>query len=198
MTATILLIRHAPHAHLGTVLSGRAPGLALSEDGRAQAVRLGRSLAGEALHLVQTSPVQRARETAAIIAAAAGTRCAQADALDEIDFGAWSGRAFADLAQDAAWREWNERRSTAAAPGGEAMAAAQARAVAHIEDVSRAHPERTVAMVTHCDIIRAVVAHILGLSLDAIHRFDVAAASISRIVAGSWGARVQSLNERVA
>jgi broad specificity phosphatase PhoE len=50
-------------------------------------------------------------------------------------------------------------------------------------------------MVTHCDIIRAVIAHVLGLSLDHILRFDIDPASISRLAVGDWGAKILSLNE---
>jgi broad specificity phosphatase PhoE len=62
-------------------------------------------------------------------------------------------------------------------------------------DVGRSMAGQIVAMVTHCDVIRAVIAAILGLSLDHILRFDVAPASVSRLVAGEWGARVVSINE---
>jgi probable phosphoglycerate mutase len=53
-------------------------------------------------------------------------------------------------------------------------------------------------MVTHCDIIRAIVAAVLGLSLDRILRFDVSPATISRIAAGEWGERLMTLNEGAA
>jgi broad specificity phosphatase PhoE len=51
--------------------------------------------------------------------------------------------------------------------------------------------------VTHCDIIRGVIAHYLGLSLDNILRFDVEPASISTIEINRWGGRVRSINERL-
>ena len=50
-------------------------------------------------------------------------------------------------------------------------------------------------MVTHCDIIRGVIAGILGLSLDHIHQFDIDPASISRVAADDRGMRVMSINE---
>jgi probable phosphoglycerate mutase len=50
-------------------------------------------------------------------------------------------------------------------------------------------------MVTHCDIIRAVVARVLGLSLDHFGRFDIDPASCTRLAVGDWGAKVLSLNE---
>ncbi len=78
------------------------------------------------------------------------------------------------------------------------MVAAQERAVAHLYETAARFPGGTVAMVTHCDIIRAIAAAVLGLSLDQILNFDIDPARISRIAAGDWGARVLSLNEGVA
>ena len=51
-------------------------------------------------------------------------------------------------------------------------------------------------MVTHSDMIRAAVAHVLGLPLDNLLRFEVEPASITRIVAGDWGTKLSTLNER--
>lgn len=197
MTATLFLIRHAAHGHLGQILSGRSDGLALTAEGRAQAATLAARLAGTAFDAIQSSPIQRARETALAIAEARELPVEPAPALNEIDFGAWTGRRFAELSGDAAWDEWNRRRSTACPPDGESMAAAQVRAMDHIRGWACGHPGGTAAMVTHCDIIRALVAGVLGLSLDRIHQFEIAPASISRIEAGDWGARILSVNEGV-
>ncbi|MBW8784840.1 MAG: histidine phosphatase family protein [Novosphingobium sp.] len=197
MTATILLIRHAAHAHLGTILSGRTPGISLSREGESQAARLARQLEGVAIHLLQTSPVQRARETAAAIAAShPGLVAESVPALDEVDFGEWSGRAFIELAADPQWGTWNRDRANATAPRGESMAQAQQRAWSHVEAVALAQSGRTIAMISHCDIIRAVVARVLGLTMDAVLRFDIDPASVSRLAVGAWGAKVLSLNER--
>ena len=195
MTATILLIRHASHAHLGQILSGRLPGIGLSEVGVGEAERLADHLRLHDLAAIQSSPVQRARETAAAIAAGRGLDVDIATALDEIDFGDWTGRAFEALAGDPDWDHWNASRATAAPPSGESMAGAQARVVAHLQALARAHAGESVAVVTHCDIIRAALAQVLRLSLDAFHRFDVDPASVSRIAMGDWGARILSINE---
>jgi probable phosphoglycerate mutase len=196
VTATILLIRHAAHSHLGHILSGRSPDIALSSDGLTQAGALADRLSKTRLHGVHASPVQRAQETAAAIAAERRHLAVETvPALDELDFGDWSGRAFVELEGDPRWATWNESRSTAAAPNGESMAEAQARAWAHIEEVALASSNQTIAMVSHCDIIRAVVAHVLGVSLDHYGRFDIDPASVSRLAVGEWGAKVLSLNE---
>lgn len=195
MTATILLIRHAAHAHLGKILSGRLAGIALSATGRAQAEALGATLGRDGITRIQSSPVQRARETAAAIAGPRGLAVETADALDEIDFGDWTGREFDVLAIDPDWHLWNAQRAIAVAPRGESMAAAQERVTRHLRAVAAESAGETVAMVTHCDIIRAAIAEVLGLSLDAVHRFDIDPASVSRIAIGDWGARVMSINE---
>jgi broad specificity phosphatase PhoE len=54
-----------------------------------------------------------------------------------------------------------------------------------------------VALVSHADVIKTVVLHHLGLGIDAWPRFDIAPASITRLVIGEWGARLLGLNETV-
>ncbi|ASJ90462.1 histidine phosphatase family protein [Porphyrobacter sp. CACIAM 03H1] len=198
MTATIILVRHAAHSQLEHVLCGRAGDVPLSEAGSAQALRLARRLGGEGVDEVQTSPVRRARETAQALTMVRRAPVTVAEALDEVDFGEWTGREFAALEGDPRWREWNARRGAARAPGGEAMVAVQERVLAHLRAVARRAEGLVVAMVSHADVIRAAVAGVLGLSLDRILAFDIDPASVTRIAAGPWGERVLSLNERTA
>jgi len=194
-----LLIRHAPHEQLGVSLSGRTPGLRLSAAGERQAAVLGAWLAGSAgaraIDRVQAGPLDRTMQTAQAIAAVAGRPVEPIAALDEIDFGAWTGRRFDQLPSDPAWSIWNTARSTAVAPNGESMAVAQARIVAHLEATARDRDGETIAMVSHCDMIRAALAWVLGLSLDRLLRFDIDPASVSTIVLGDWGGRVVRLNQ---
>jgi broad specificity phosphatase PhoE len=77
------------------------------------------------------------------------------------------------------------------------MGEAVARAVAGLQELAGAYPDGCVAAVSHCDIIRGVIAHYLGLPLDNLLRFDIDPASVSRLAIGSWGARVLSVNERL-
>jgi broad specificity phosphatase PhoE len=77
------------------------------------------------------------------------------------------------------------------------MAEAVARAVAALAEMAREHDGETLVAVSHCDIIRGVIAHHLGLPLDNLLRFDVDPASVSRIAIGTWGARIISVNERL-
>ena len=192
MTKTIYLARHASHDEVGLMLSGRSE-IAINDAGHAEAVRLARRLAAVPLRAIYSSPRTRARETAAIVANAHGLEVTAADGLDEIDFGAWAGRSFAALADDPDWQQWNNSRGHAATPGGEDMTTATARAVRQIEAVAGEAP---VLCVSHCDIIRGVVAHYLGLDADRLLGFDVDPASLTQLALYPGGGRVVTLNER--
>lgn len=197
MTTNILLIRHAAHVELGQVLSGRRRDVALSREGLEQTAIIADLLGVEPLAAVYSSPRERAYYTAREIADRLEQKVRIADALDEIDFGDWSGRRFDELADEPQWERWNAARATARAPGGESMCQATSRAVAALEELVGAHPHATVAAVSHCDIIRGVIAHHLGLSLDNILRFDIAPASVSRLALSDGSAQVVSVNERL-
>lgn len=197
-TTTILLVRHAEHELLGKVLAGRMPGVRLSAIGRRHANLLGARLAGTGIVAVQASPRERAQETAAAIAAALGVHCDTAEALDEIDFGGWTGKTFADLMADPLWRAWNVARATARPPGGESMAEVQARMVGHLRQLSVAHPGGRLVLVGHADPIKAALLWVLGAGLDAYDRLDLDPAGVSTVALGPWGARILGLNERMA
>jgi broad specificity phosphatase PhoE len=198
LTVTIVLIRHAAHADLGRVLSGRAPGIPLSDYGRGQAEALARRLSDLPFVAIHTSPVQRARETADAICVGRDVPCTTIHALEEIDFGSWTGCSFAELDGRPDWTAWNADRAHARAAGGEAMVDAQARIVRHIEQVAHDHVGETVAMISHCDLIRAAIAHYLALPLASLLNFDIDPASVSRLAVGDWGGRVLSINETVS
>ena len=197
MTATVLLIRHAVHVELGRILSGRRRDVALSREGLEQAAILGDLLGTLEIAAVYSSPRERAWYTAREIAESHGIKVAAEDRLDEVDFGEWSGNSFAELEGEPLWQQWNEQRSTARPPGGESMAEAVDRTEGFLREAAAEHDGATIVAVTHCDIIRGMIARCLGLSLDNILRFDVEPASVSRIAIGNWGTRVMTVNERL-
>lgn len=167
----------------------------LSEVGERQAWTLGDRMAGQRLDAIHTSPRLRARRTAEAIAARTGAQLGVADALDEIDFGAWTGRSFAELEGEPEWRDWNEARGTARCPDGESMAEAADRVAGYARELARSAPGARLALVSHADTLRGLVARILGLPLDNMLSFEIAPASVSRLEVGDWGGRVLSLNE---
>lgn len=193
---TFFLVRHAAHDDVGRFLAGRMPHVRLGEPGRAQAARLGGRMRRESFAAIYASPRERTRETAEAIAAACGIAAVHTDAaLDEIDFGSWSGRSFDDLNGDPEWRRWNEVRSIAATPGGETVLDVQARVVGLVRRLHAAGGGASQVLVSHADVIKAAVCFYLGLALDAWPRFDIAPASITTLAVEDWSARIIGLNE---
>ncbi len=181
---------------VGRRLAGRAPGVHLDPVGIAQAAALGAALAPVGLAAVYSSPLERAVETAAPLAQAAGVPVQASHGLLELDFGEWTGREIADLEDDPHWREFNLRRGTTRIPGGETMEEVLARAWTALEAIHRAHPGALVAAVSHGDVIRALLARCAGIPLDHLHRLEVAPASVSAVAVESWGTRLLTLNWR--
>ena len=193
--ATVLLIRHAHWEGVGRVLAGRLKGIRLSPEGVAQARRLADALTGLDLAAVYTSPLERARETAAPLAGARGLALRDEPGLLELDFGRWTGEPIATLEADPEWRRFNEERATARIPGGETMAEAVARAGAALLEISSVWGDGLVAAVTHGDIIRGLLADALGLPLHRMLQLEVEPASVSLLVSGP-PPRVPLLNWR--
>jgi len=197
MSATILLIRHAAHVEFGRVLSGRRRDVALSPEGLEQAAIVSDLLGTLPVSAVYTSPRERAWYTAREIAEPHELKVVSEDRLDEIDFGDWTGCSFAELEGDPDWSQWNEARGSARPPAGESMGEAAERAFGFLGEAAADHDGETIIAVSHCDIIRGVIAHCLGLPLDNLLRFDIDPASVSRVAVGNWGSRVMSVNERL-
>jgi probable phosphoglycerate mutase len=189
----VCLVRHGAYALLDHALGGRDPH-PLNDDGRAQAARAAAWLAAGPVAAVVASPVERARATAAPIAEALHQKMQIEPDFAEIDFAGWTGQSFAALDAQPAWQHWNAFRSTAGVPGGETMLSVQARAMAAIGRLSAAYPEQTVVVVSHADVIKAVLAHLLGAPLDLLRRLEIAPGSISRVALGQDDARVLSVN----
>lgn len=195
---TVLLVRHAAHPLVGRVLCGRMSGVHLDEVGQAQAGRLACALASRRPAAIHSSPLPRCLETADAIATACDLIVQPCAALTEIDFGAWTGKAFAALAGDQEWERWNVARSKACPPSGESMQAAQDRVGAWLRRLPAEAPDTTVVAVSHADVIKAALMAWLGLPLEAHDRFDIDPASVSTLLLWEGGGKVARLNEEVA
>jgi probable phosphomutase (TIGR03848 family) len=179
--ARLLLIRHAPTAETGRKLTGRLPGVELGEKGQQVAERLAQRLADLKLDAVYASPIERTWETAEIVARPHGLTPIREDGLLEIDFGNWSGRTFKQLTRLKLWRTVQMTPSRVTFPGGEAMADMQRRAVATCERLAASSPKGTIALVSHADVIKAIVSHYLGQPFDLFQRIVISPASVSVI-----------------
>lgn len=187
------LVRHGETNALGVALSGRG-GAGLNLAGSAQVERLASAFAGMAVAGIFSSPQVRTQHTAAPIASRLALPVQMEPALDEIDFGAWTGRSFSDLSTASDWMRWNSLRSMAPAPGTETMLQAQARAAALLPRLHASRPGGSFILVSHADIVKSILALTLGMPIDLMQRLAIAPASRSTIVLDDHGVRVENIN----
>jgi broad specificity phosphatase PhoE len=180
------------------MLLGRAIDAPLDAHGFAQAGAVAEHLANVANPILECSPRRRARQTAEQIGRRLEISAQAVPALDELDFGPWAGRSFADLEQDAQWQLWNSRRSQASTPAGESIARVYERASGYLAQLRRAHPHSTLILVTHAEVIRTLVMSWLGLSPDGFAEVHIAPASMTRVAFDSDQPRIEELNMQVA
>jgi probable phosphoglycerate mutase len=191
---TFALIRHAAHGLLGDMIVGRAPGVGLSTEGLEQAEELAARLSASSVETIYSSPLERARRTAQVVAGGLGLDVQIADELNEIDFGDWTNRKLTELHGLEAWRQFNQFRSGSRIPNGETMIEVQSRMLGLIERLCAVHATETVALVSHGDPIKATLAHYLGVPLDLFHRIEISPASVSILKVEPYGPQVLLVN----
>ena len=190
-----LFVRHGRTPTTGDVLPGRARGLHLSDDGKAQAKEAATRIAVlPNVEAVYSSPLERTKETAAPIAEALGLRVTVDKGLLECDFGDWTGRKLKELAKLPEWRTVQRYPTGFRFPGGESFAEMQTRMGDTVTRLRAAHPGRAIVLVSHADPIKAAVADALGTHLDLFQRIVVSPCSVTAIAYGADGPVVLGVN----
>lgn len=176
---TIVLTRHGlttrshPEQHLGQRID-----VPLSDDGHAQAAALAERLEPVALARIISSPLRRARETAAVVAArcrtaASGERYETDARLLEMDYGAWEGLTYAQIDErdGDARRRWAEDPAAMACPGGESGNDVAARVRDLLQELLAAPPAAgPILLVGHSTTNRILVCAALGIPIREYRR----------------------------
>jgi probable phosphomutase (TIGR03848 family) len=191
----VLLVRHALTATTGIKLTGRSRGLHLSNQGRAQADSTARRLAAlPKIAAIYSSPMERAKETAAPIARARGLTLRIEGDLSELDIGQWTGISIKRARRKPEWERIQRHPSGFRFPGGESFTEMQTRMTAAIARLIARHDGQIVVAVSHADPIKAAVAHALGTPLDLFQRIVITPASITAVAYGPGGPAVLTMN----
>ena len=193
----LMLVRHAKNDWIGDRLAGWTPGVHLNEKGRQQAEALGVRLAHLPITAVFSSPLERTIETAQAIAAHHDLEVQTLEGVGETRYGEWTGASIKELTKTDLWPVVQVHPSGARFPGGESLRETQARAVTALDALRDAHPEETdtVVVVSHADVIKAAVAHYVGLHLDLFQRLVISPASLSVIRFTRFAPRLVCLND---
>ena len=197
---TVLLIRHGrTAANASGTLAGWTAGIGLDEHGVEQVRQLSERIQQLTLKAVISSPLERCQETAkALLAARDGTGFHTDERLGEVRYGDWTGRPLKELSKEKLWKVVQAHPSAVVFPGedGEAMAAMQARAVAAVREWNADLGEDAIyAVVSHADVIKAILADALGQHLDQFQRIVVDPASISVVQYEQTRAFVERVND---
>lgn len=196
----VILVRHGrTQANASGILAGWTPGVHLDDQGVVQARVTAERLRALRLDAIVASPLERTMQTAeAIDLAQRKAPGIQIDErLGECRYGSWTNQPLAELAKTPLWRTVQERPSAVTFPEGESLPAMQARALAAVHEWnSRLGDKATYAMVSHGDVIKAILADALGTHLDQFQRIVVDPASVSAIRYGARGVQVLHVNDR--
>ncbi len=167
-TTRLVLVRHGATENGSKGVCYGSLDVGLSPLGRAQAGRLALPLGREGLAAVYSSPRVRALQTARGLGSVVETR----EALREIDFGAFEGRTYDEIAEQhpGEYAEWMERPTSVRFPGGESYRDLRERATAELAELRGRHVGRAFCAVTHGGVCRALLAEALAMPDDAIFR----------------------------
>ncbi len=191
----VLLVRHGQTPTTGKLLPGRAPGLHLADAGREQAQRAAERIAAlTTVDAVYASPLERARETAAPIAAARGLKVQIDKGLLECEFGDWTGAELKKLMKLPEWGTVQRAPSTFRFPNGESFTEMQTRMVSAIDRLRAKHEGGVIVLVSHADPIKAAVAHAMGTHIDLFQRIVIGTCSVSAIAYGMGAPIVLTVN----
>jgi probable phosphoglycerate mutase len=182
---TLVLVRHGATSltaekRFSGGLASSNPGL--TDEGRAQVREVAEWLApiGEAVDVVVTSPVRRARESAEILADRLEVAVVDEPGLAEMEFGTWDGMTFADVREErpAEIEAW--LGSLDVAPGGgESFREVEKRVLDSLSRMLEAYAGKTVVVVSHVTPIKTLVAHAVDAPLTALFRMELSTASVS-------------------
>ena len=192
---TFYLIRHGDNDLVGKAIAGWTPGVHLNASGKAQAEHLADHLANAGIGRIYSSPLERAQETAAPLAARLDVPVHISESIGEVHFGEWTGQRFDALANDIRWRRWNAFRSGNRAPQGETMLEVQTRFLTFLLKLAAEFPEEgAIALFSHGDPIRTALLFYLGMPLDFYQRIEISPASVSILKLSNESAQVVCLN----
>ena len=198
----LVLIRHAhSEANAAGILSGRLPNVHLSEKGIKQAADLSQRLGSFPVAQLRISPMERCFETVQpwindFLVPRNKNFAPEIDHnISEVDYGAWSGKKLSVLSKNKLWRTVQESPSRMYFPSGEGIGQMQARAMQTVHEMAGLKKKGSGVLVSHGDVIKAIVASALGIHLDEFQRVVIDPASITVVEYSGIKPRILLLND---
>jgi probable phosphomutase (TIGR03848 family) len=195
----IVLLRHAHStANSKNILAGRTPGIVLSHKGEEQSMSLVERIGATSFDAVVVSPMQRCLQTVTpwLEVEGRGIRPVVDEGFSEVDYGDWTGKSLSVLRRKKLWSVVQDRPSQMVFPGGESLLAMQARAITSFYRVDKLKGKKPRLVVSHGDVIKSIVAHVLGMHLDQFQKLIIDPASFTIIETDNGVSRLVSFNDQ--
>lgn len=155
----------------------------LTDEGREQARFLSERLKDEKIDVIYASDLDRAIETAAIIAKYHDLNVLPAPLMRELNFGIWEGMTYDEIIQKwpQEYNEWQRDPHNKKPPEGETLAELCKRVSKFLKETAREHPDSRILVVSHAGPIRAILSVLLNLRQDFFWKFKISNTSITII-----------------
>ena len=177
-------------------LQGRGMDAELADEGHREAKRLATHFAGQRIDLVFSSPLLRARQTAAPISERLNLQVETVDELTESDVGHWEGLYWNEVEEryPDAYRLYMEDPGVNPYYGGESFGDVQRRVIPTFERLLDANLGRTIVVVAHNSVNRAFLAHLIELPIGRVHNLPQKNGAINHIRYRNGKAKLVTMN----
>jgi len=180
---SVYLIRHGQTAwNKEEIFRGRAE-VPLNEIGFREAELVGEYLKGIDIHVIYSSPLSRARETARRIAQFFNLKVQPLEGINDMSFGKWEGRPHKEVQiyDRELYQQWREKPHLVRLPGGESLDEVRIRAMAALDEVVQYHHGKNLVLVSHRVINKVMICGILGIDNSHFWQISQDAAAINLI-----------------
>jgi probable phosphoglycerate mutase len=179
---SIIFLRHGQAKNnIERILTGRTPGIPLTEKGIEQAEKAAKFLEDMNISAIYSSPIERARHTAEIVGKHNSLDVIIDDRLIELDMGKFTGVPYDEIfsTHGNVFMKFYNGELEIAHNGVETFAEVKKRILGIVDHVIEKHPDQNIVLVTHMDPIKAMLSTVVDLTAENLFELIIANASLN-------------------
>jgi 2,3-bisphosphoglycerate-dependent phosphoglycerate mutase len=179
---SIIFLRHGQAKNnTERILAGRTPGVNLTEDGIMQAKNIAKYLEPMKISKIYSSPIDRTKQTAEIVAKHNSLDYSIDERLIELDMGKFTGKKYDEIFTNHGnvFLKFYQCDVEIAHLGVETFSQVKKRVLSIVDDVIKQHNGDNVLLVTHMDPIKAMISNVLDLKPQSLFELIIANASLT-------------------
>ena len=179
---SVIFLRHGQAKNnIERILTGRTPGVPLTEKGIEQAEKAAKFLEHMNISAIYSSPIERAKHTAEIVGKHNSLDVTIDDRLIELDMGKFTGVPYDEIfsSHGNVFMKFYNGELEIAHNGVETFSEVKKRVLGIVDHVIENHPDQNVVLVTHMDPIKAMLSTIVDLTPENLFELIIANASLN-------------------